>query len=719
MGRHPQRGRVTVKRAMPIDWDRGHGTFTGPISAAGTALAATYAADSAGMPPWWAAVAAAGGMLGSHIAGVRNGATRGTLCLRASTWAAAGTWCSWALAVGPWSADCLGALAVGAVTLSAAMSGTRAAQHAAEAKDAAEQLAAERAYPAQAHRALANEWVARIARVCGVEGVQIVGVEMWEHGNGFTLDGVLPPGGYTWRHLQTRQNNLAGDARLPNGCGVEITEGADRGSFLANIETANQIAGEPTMYPEDYSPRSMNDGLQLGVHRDGSEVAPCVRQSSGMWTGRKGSGKSNLMNVSIGGQCRMVDALTWVIDLNGGSLALPWLRAWAKAGRPGRPPIDYVADTPEKTLDMAEALLRIARARKPGYADLQIEHDDDKLPVSAAVPGIIVNADEIAELYSAKARRDLTLRKAGDALLQVVELARAVACNVIAAALRATQDVIEEPQLVVQAGLKICMKSDERELAYLMGWSEKITAEDMPEPGTGAIKVLDEPARPFQAYRMTPARIAAVVVATADLQPELDELSRKAAGEAYARRWENTGHLFDGSVVASVPAPAAADQDVRPARNGWTDPTAGWGKPAATPATPAPGPDPIAEADAAVDRIRRGIDETTSRDPDLEAQARAIFEAGGLAWTPPPNPLVDDAAGKREDPRKAIVLDVVVRSGPAGIGPEAIRDVFRRLHPHLDPPHAATIGRWLDADNRIHKPAYGRYAVRPTDGTQS
>ncbi|WP_124282336.1 hypothetical protein [Streptomyces sp. ADI97-07] len=708
-----------MTKGIQIDWDRGHGVFTGPISAAGTALAATYTAHTAAMPPWWAVAAAAGGMLGSHLAGVRSGATRGALILRASAWAGVGTWCSWALAVGPWSAECLGALAIGAGTLSAAMSGVRAAQHAADAHQVVEQLAEERAHLARAHRALAEEWIGRIARVCGIEGVQIVGVEMWEHGNGFTLDGVLPPGGYTWRHLQTAQNGLAGDARLPNGCGVEITEGADRGSFLANVETANQLAGEPTMYPADYSPRSMNDGLQLGVHRDGSEVAPCVRQSSGVWTGRKGSGKSNLMNVSISGQCRMVDSLTWVIDLNGGSLALPWLRAWHKAGRPGRPPIDYVADTPEKALAMAEALLRIAKARKPGYADLQIEADDDKLPVSAAVPGIIVNADEIAELYSGKARKNPTLRKAGDALLQVVELARAVACNVIAAALRATQDVIEEPQLVVQAGLKICMKSDERELAYLMGWNEKITAEDMPEPGTGVIKVLDAPARPFQAYRITPTRIAEIVVATADLQPELDDLSRKAAGEAYATRWDNTGHLFDGTVIAAAPAPAAVDQDVRPARPGWTDPTAGWGKPAAAPAPPTPGPDPIADADAAVDRIRDSIDETTRRDPALEAQARAIFEAGGLEWTPPPNPLADDATGgKREDPRKAIVLDIVTKSGPNGIGPEAIRDAIARLHPHLDAPHAATLGRWLDADPRIHKPRYGRYAVRPTDGTQ-
>lgn len=704
---------------MQIDWESGHGPFTAPLSAAGSALAASYAANAAGASPWWGAAVAGAGLLGSHIAGRQSGASRGSLVLRAAAWVGAGMWCSWAITSGPWTMNCLEALGAAAVGLGAALAGSRKARRRAAEQLAVEAAAVEYADVQRKHRAIAVEWSARFSRVSGIDGVQVVGVEMWDSG-GMTLEGRLPEGGYTWRDMQRCGDGLAGDARLPNGCSVEITEGADRGSFLANVETENQIAGGPTMYPDDYSPRSMNDGLQLGFHKDGTEAAPCIRELTAIFTGRKGSGKSNLMNVALAGQLRMLDVLVWVIDLNGGSLALPWLRAWHKAGRPGRPPIDWVADTPAKVLAMAEALLRIAKARKPGYADLQIEADDDKIPVSPAVPGILANADEVAELYSGKARKDPTLRRAGDVLLQVVELARAVACNVIASALRATQDVLEEPQLVVQSGLKIAMKSDEREIAYLMGWSDKISPEDMPVAGTGAIKVLDDPARPLIVYRITPSEIAKIVVATAEYRPELDELSRAAAGKAYEQRWENTEHLFNGAVLPAPAAVAVLDEPVveQSVREGWTDPTADWGKPA----EPIPtGDTAIADADAAMRRIHEQIDDATARggDPDLDAEVRGIFEASGLGYTPPDlGATVEGVQQPGEDPRRAIVFEIVLKSGPNGIGPEAIRDVFARLHPGVEVPHAATIGRWLGPDPRVHKPSYGRYAVRPENGVQ-
>jgi hypothetical protein len=154
----------------------------------------------------------------------------------------------------------------------------------------------------------------------------------------------------------------------------------------------------------------------------------------------------------------------------------------------------------------------------------------------------------------------------------------------------------------------------------------------------------------------------------------------------------------------------------RPVREGWTDPTADWGKPAA-PSTVAD--DAIADADATLRRIRGEIDDATGdRDPDLEAQARAIFEHGGFGFTPPDlgATIADAQGGEREDPRRPIVFEIVRGAGPDGIGPEAIRDVIARLHPDLEVPHAATIGKWLGADPRVHKPKYGRYAVRPSKG---
>lgn len=704
---------------MHIDWESGHGPFTAPISAAGSALAASYAAHAADVTPWWGVAVAGAGALGSLVAGRRSGTGRGGLALRAASWLGAGGWCAWAIATSPWHPHCLGALAAGAVALGAGLAGEQAAARRTDARRTAEAAAEAHANLQRRYRALADEWSARVSRVTGIDGVQIVGVEMWDTGGGFTLEARLPEGGHTWRNVQAVQDGLASDARLPHGCTVEVTEGADRGSCLINVETVNQVAGEPRMYPTDYSPISYNDGLPIGTYRDGSECAPVCRQLTGITVGRRGSGKTNVMHVQLAGQMRMVDALVWVIDLNGGGLALPWLRAWHKAGRPGRPPIDWVADTPAKALAMAEALLRIAKARKPGYADLQIQANDDKIPVSPQVPAIVVNADEIAELYSSKARRNPTLRRAGDLLIEVVELARAVACNIMASALRATQDVLEEPQLVVQSGLKIGMQSDEREINYLMGWADKIRPEDMPVPGTGMIKVLDAPARPFQAYRITPAEIAKVVTATAEYRPELDELSRRAAGEAYERRWDDTDHLF-----GIAPQPAVVEQEPpaveqQPVREGWTDPTADWDSPPAqTPETLPTGDAAIADADDAMRRIREQIDEATSRDPDLDARARAIFEAE-FGYRPPDvlGAVVDQVQQPGEDPRRALVFEIVAKAGPAGIGPEAIRDAIARLHPDVDPPHAATIGRWLSADPRVHRPKFGRYAVRPNGDT--
>lgn len=70
------------------------------------------------------------------------------------------------------------------------------------------------------------------------------------------------------------------------------------------------------------------------------------------------------------------------------------------------------------------------------------------------------------------------------------------------------------------------------------------------------------------------------------------------------------------------------------------------------------------------------------------------------------------------DPRRQIVFDLVTKAGPAGIGPAAIIDALRRLHPDLDAPHPDVIARWLGADPRIHKPKHGRYAVKPDQDQQ-
>lgn len=698
-----------------IDWDAGHGPVTGPLNAAGASLALAYAGSAVHLSPEWFAAAAGAGLLGSVYTGFRKKVGGAALFMRAAGWLGVGGWCSWAAIEGPWTSKALAALVAGSIGLGAAIEG---AHHRAEAKveEKARFEAIERAASMDnARRKIADEWTERLQRVVLGKQVQIVGVEQWETGSGFTLDGECE-GGTKWKDFKSFEDDLAADAKLPEGCGVEVGPGAHRGAVLLHVATINAFIDD-VPYPDDYSELTINEPVAFGVHRDGSLAAVNLRELSALEVARRGAGKTNLMNVGLAQGCRMVDNVDWVIDLNGGGLALPWLHAWHDAGRPGKRPIDWVADTGPKALSMAEAALRIAKARKPGYKKREIAANDDKLPVGPDVPAITIRCDEIAELFSPRARQDKTLKRAGDVLVQVMELARAVAVNEFLAALRATQDVIAEPQILKQSGLRFGMQSDEAELAYLCGWSDKVSPQDIPYPGCGVMKVGQDMARPFKAYRITPQQIAKVVAATADRHPELDELSRKAAGEAYERRWDDSDHLFgigDAPLLIEEP-PEDPIYLAKPHRNI----TADWGTPAAPPLGPE-AQSVIDQADAAKRDLQQAMNENSSRDADLERQFRDIVEGGGGIWTPPAD---QPAAANPDLPTPGISTDqrwpqiyaIVRQAGPEGITPEAILDTFRTVFPHAQAPSRQTVTGWLKAEPRIAQPGGQRTNYIHTD----
>jgi hypothetical protein len=699
---------------MHLDWEGGHGPVTGPINAGATALSLAWIGSVAHADPGWALATAGLGLAGTAIAGIRKGFPRLTLGLHAATWLAAGEWCSWAITDTPWHPSILGALLAGAVGMGTALVGAHRVEEKQAAHQAEVEAAVKRATMDFKRQKIADEWDQRIALVCTSANVKIVGVEPWASDGGYTLDAECLAG-TKWRDLLPHCDALAAEARLPEGCGVEVKAGAHRGAVLIDVATVNALIADAD-YPTDYTVLHLDGPSPHGVYRDGSIAGPNLRQRSGFTAGRRGSGKTNLMNVKIANQARMDDNLTWVLDLNGGGLALAWLHAWHSAGRPGRPPIDWVADTPDEALRMAKALLRIAKARKPGYKQLEIQANDDKLPVSAGVPGITLTNDEIAELFSPKARRDPVLREVGDIIVQILELARAVACNVENAALRATQDVVTEPQLVKQASCKIGMKSDEAEMAYLFGWGDRVSPEEAPYAGCGFIKIDDEPARPFKVYRIKPNQIRDIVVATADRQPELDDLSRRAAGDDYENRWNGKDHLF--GIGEAPEAPVDAEPAPTPERPRGSGVTADWG-------TAAPRVDTQAaldQADAARDALRNAADEATSRDADLDRRFQEILDAGGVTWTKPTSTeqpaeatVPTPTSGVTDDVRWPYVFSLVAKSGPGGINPAAILDFFRITFPAAPAPSRSAITDWLKAEPQIHQPARGQYALRPEE----
>lgn len=692
---------------MKVDWDAKHGPVTGPINTGLAALTVGYGGHTFGMPWEWAALTAAAGLAGSHIAGRRAQVTRSTLALRAAGWLGAGGWCSWAIAEGPWTQAGLGSLFAGVLGLGAAMAGAHHVERKAEEQRVEAEAAARRATLDGKRRAIADEWEDRIVRVCAGATVAIVGVEVWESGGGFSLDGECGAGGTRWKDIAVYKDQLASDARLPEGCGVEVTAGAHRGAVLLHVSTVNRLVDD-VPYPADYSPLTVNEPAPIGVRRDGQAEGPVNRQASMLFVGQRESGKTNLMNVSIANQCRMVDSLTWVIDLNGGGLALKWMRAWAAAGKPGRPPIDWVADTPEKASAMAAAMVRIAKARKVGYQDREIAANDDKLPVDHEVPEIRVFCDEGAEIFSTRSRRDETLRSIADNLIQTLEIARAAAVNETTSGLRATQDVLSDPQILKQSTFKAGLRvSDDAELNYFFGYNHNASAEDAPYPGCALVKNGTGQVHPVKVYRLKPDQILDIVKATSDRRTELDELSRRAAGEAYEQRWMNTDHLFGGPMPEPAPVVEATARPEPSRGRGITD---GWGT------TPAGGDaqDAVDQAEAARRRLHEAMNDAGARDEDLDAQFMDILAGGGLTWQPPTDGTpTGSQQGEDGDPRRELVFEIVAKSGPDGIGPEAIRDAIRRLHPAVEVPHAATIGRWLGADPRVHKPKFGRYAVRP------
>lgn len=694
---------------MKYDWDAKHGPVTGPVNTGLAALAVGYAGHATGMPWEWAALTAGAGLLGTHVAGRRHQVTRSTLALRAAGWLAAGSWCSWAIASGPWTQWGIGSLLVGTLGLGAAMAGAHRVERKAEEQRIEAEAAARRATLDGKRQKIADEWEDRIVRVCAGAVVQIVGVQVWESGGGFSLDGECGAGGTRWKDIAVYRDQLASDARLPEGCGVEVGPGAHRGAVLIEVSTVNRLVDDVD-YPVDYSPLTVNEPAPIGVLRDGRAEGPVNRQASMLLVGQRGSGKTNLMNVMLCNQCRMTDSLSWVIDLNGGGLALKWMRAWAAAGKPGRPPIDWVADTPEKARGMAAALVRIAKARKVGYQDREIAADDDKLPVDAEVPEIRVFNDEGAEIFSTRSRRNETLRAISDDLIQTLEIARAAAVNETTSGLRATQDVLSDPQVLKQSTFKAGMKvADDAELNYFFGYNHNASVEDAPYPGCALVRDGDGQVHPLKVYRVKPSQILDIVKATADRRPELDGLSRRAAGEAYEQRWMNTDHLF-GTGPAPAPAVVVAPAPEQPRPRGVT---ADWG----SSTVGGEAQSTIDQAEEARRRLHEAMNDAGTRDGDLDAQFMDIIAGGGVTWQPPTTeqPAPEPAASEDGDPRKEMVFGIVEKAGEDGIGPEAIREIFERFfRPHgYETPHAATIGRWLTADPRVHKPGYGRYALRP------
>lgn len=691
--------------AKAVDWDRGHGPVSGTLNASYSALAVAAVGHETGLPPAWVLAAGGVGAIGTAIAGAsaEEPLSKGAILTRAGGWTAASAWSTWALTQPSiWSWHVTGPLfacTCGFASIAGAIGRKRRRQKERE----------EKAFEALTRVRVGREWIERFDRVCGVKGSEVLGVEQWvdedgkETGAGFDLDVLLPEGGASWRILARATDELAADADLPEGCGIEVSSGASRRRAIVKVQLVNALLTGVDV-PLDASELNFNEMFDIGILRDGGLAKICIREFSAMLVGTKRTGKTNQLLAIMTRLLRMPNLLIWVIDFNGGGVALQWLKAWDALGRPGRPPIDWVAADVDEAARMGNAAVRIAKARKTEYADLMASRDTDLLPLDADIPGILIVTDEGAEVYA-----NVNHRKAADPMKEVLRIAGASGVNQLNCFLRATADTTGDTIIKSQSTVRIGMRmSDEAEMSYLLGWRSGVTPQDMPDRGYGALS-MDEskPASVFRGYRVLPSHQRWYVEHTAQyrMNAGLDEVSLTAAGEVYTDRWERAEFVFN----SAVPAPKVQTLVMEREEEGDD-----WGASV----------DP-AEAKR---NLRKAIEDAGGPTGEKLDEFQELIRSGGLGDLDnlDPNnlpPEVVEPAGGGDDSEqddaetndmRDIVFGMVKAMGPDGVG---VAEIIKALQAQYgdEAPVRETVFRWFKKDDRIIKVGHGKYAVRPED----
>lgn len=637
-----------------LDWSAGHGPVTGALSATTGAFAVATTGAATHMPPGWALAVGAAGALGHTVIGLRVRNVGRTLATHAASWLVGAGWTTWAMTHGPLTWAALGSLATIGVGIGAAARSTALYEEAREEEaTAAEQRAIARELSAE-RRAIAAEWIDRIQRVCSIT-VRVVGVEQWATGAGYSIDAELPPGGATWNKIAAESARLSADARLPHGCTATASPGIHQGRVIIDVTTINVLEQERT-YPTDYGPLSVHTGIPWGYRTNAEQILAYLREQCALIVGPTGSGKTNMVHSILAGFARADDILTWVIDLNAGSAGLPWVlpalngEIDAPDGKAVRPGIDWLAGTYDEAMTMLDTAVKVAKQRKMGYQDLLARANTDLLPISAKIPQIMLVVDEGAEILASPDRQ---VRKLGEKILEVIRIARAMGIRTVLTALGATGSVLSNLMIRREAKVRVALTGGETEgmdLSKMFPGSRGLRVEQAPHKGAGFMGTPESPAALFKAWRILPNQIREIIAATSDRHPVLDDVSARAAGPAYARRWdtERTAWMREQATTTATGSTGTAGTGLRLS--------------ALSDAEQAP----MSPEDEMLRRFREQIDAEFGTAPEPQAPERSA--------TPPAGGGLDLSAlrGEQDSPAQQAALALLLAAGPQGTGASAI-----------------------------------------------
>jgi hypothetical protein len=529
------------------DWK--FGPISGPVTGSLTAIFAAVAEPVVAYPHWApAAIAAAGSAVTSTVGALRK-KPLGLLAYRATCWLGAGAWTTWVAAEGwSWAA----AVALGAGALATGLSSEVIQEIDVRTEIRRGLLLPDGRRPS---RPLTQREIAvkvaidKLLRLAD-PGVEILGLEDWESGSGFTVLLEFPAEtGYGDEELAAITIRLARMLRLPTGCVPEVEEGDIQGQAILRVPTLDDLSAK-IQYPADYSPLSIYDEHPLGIFGDQAVAYDEMRESRKLIGGRVGGGKTNIEDVYAANLMRTTDAIVWDIDLNGGGMSSFWMLPYA-LGEVDRPPIDWVAWEPDEALLMSYVLLAIVRARKAQYAGRRARANSRLLPLSADLPAIVLRVDEVREVLGESS----PYPQLRENILSAHRMGREAGINFVLATLRPTGEMVPV-EVRKNSATRIATRCEEdSELGYMYPQAGvKLRSRMLKTAGEAFISrgdpdAADTPVRRMKFFHLLPDRIRDVVLATIELRPWLDDFSAAvgdmpfAIGEeelsgVYSSRWE-------------------------------------------------------------------------------------------------------------------------------------------------------------------------------------
>jgi S-DNA-T family DNA segregation ATPase FtsK/SpoIIIE len=611
---------------------------------------------------WGLPFLAIAGAIAAWIVGLVQAAWARTHVYRIVTCLAAGAWATWA-AVAGWTGGVWLALPCGLVLLTAMSYLCRTPAVEPVTEDPFEQTAVAPVVDRRPPRA--RKWELLLRKLANNDLIRVVDLVPWDNPADGERVHVRLPLGMTWKDIVDLTDKIAAALRLPPGCVVRVLDGAHQGEAVLDVMLRDCLA-EPTAVIEDFSPASINDEFPILTTPRGEKMNICLRIMSMIVGGTTGSGKTTLLNRLILWLARCVDALIWVIDLNGGGVAAPWIEPWA-LGKASQPVVDWIADTEEEAAVMVAVDKAIMKDRKTSSEARRRKKaaKSNLLPVDRDMPAIVILVDEGGEVQQAIG---IIGQLVAENIARIAQIGRAEGGRIVMSVLRGTSDLLSKALRVV-CGIRLCLRMEEDdEYPHILGTNPGKTR--LIHTGSAYLRrPTDRNAIFGRTDDMSPEEIERAAVACAKLRPEMPESGLRAAakvrarhvlngrdpagfedlmalpvmedveaGRAYTGRWDRYApklaemrgeEVPEDDEPPAAPAKSAVAPGTPPAGSALAAlQSAAGGRPAQTPQTPAPNP------------VEAGV--AASRQPQVmhlsDDQVQAEFDAIAALPTYDPRP---------------------------------------------------------------------------------